>query len=321
MEELNSKPRVVITALRNNPTLSAAKELLQKYPLNNFEIAEAIAEAEVILYLENGYIGLMELRQLLARVESAPSAMHFLFVESDWPFPVLPGAYPSLTRSYPWAQGWSFLPQDGVGRKDGQCAVVEPEFLFSFLGRTCTHPVRKAIVLLDKNNSPCLDVANGPNRFPDFDFAETYSNLIKRSKFVLCPRGFGVSSIRIFETMCSGRVPVIISDQWQPPAEIPWAEFCVRVPEREINSIPVLLHHLEGKATKMGKIAQKVFADYFAPNVFLDRLLISLLSNYTDCSFTTEATLRRVWRAIGWREFRSLCYEVRSRVLRCPSDG
>jgi hypothetical protein len=321
MSAVKLKPKVAITALRNNPTLSTAKELLQNYAIMNFEIVKTIGEAEIILYLENGYIGLAELYQLLTRVRSAPSAMHFLFVESDWPFPILPGAYPSLTRPYPWAQSWSFLLRHGIARNDRDFSAAQPEFLFSFLGRISTHPIRKAVRALDSKKTPCLDVTEAPRRFADFHFSKTYLTLIRRSKFVLCPRGFGASSIRIFEAMCCGRVPVIISDQWQPPVGIPWERFCVRVPECEVSSIPTLLDRLQERAHMMGQLAQQVFNEYFAPNIFVDRLLISLLSNYSTCSFTAEAILQRAWQAGGWRELRSLCHQARSWMLeRIPAS-
>jgi glycosyltransferase involved in cell wall biosynthesis len=295
--------------------LRRAKELVQKYDSLSFQIANTINEAEVVLYLENGYIGLGDLPELVARVRSAPSAMHFIFGESDWPFPVLPGAYPSLTKPYAWAQSWSFLPRPQIAENTPNPLISEPEFLFSFLGRISTHPIRKAVLALDKKNTPCLDVTNGPRRFPDFHFSQTYFSLIKRSKFVLCPRGFGASTIRIFEAMRYGRVPVIISDQWQPPVAIPWKEFGIRVPENEVNSIPRLLHGLEEKANAMGKLAQNVYDSYFGSSVFLDRLLSSLLSNYSNCSFTTEAILRRACRTLGWREIRTLCHQGRAWAL------
>ena len=321
MDALSSKRKVFITALRANPTLLAAEELLQRYGLKNFEITKTIEEAEIVLYLENGYIGLGELPRLLTRVRRAPSAMHFLFVESDWPFPVLPGAYPSLNKPFAWAQSWSYLPLHRIEKNYEDISISEPEFLFSFLGRSSTHAVRKAVLSLDKDNTPCLDVTDGPSRFSNFHFSDTYFKLIKRSRFVLCPRGYGASSIRIFEAMCSGRVPVIISDQWQPPVGIRWEEFCVRVAESEVDSIPRLLNHLEGKAQVMGELAQKVFNEYFAPSIFLDRLLISLLSNYSNCSFATEATLQRAGRALGPREIRTLCHQARSWMVGRISAG
>ena len=43
------------------------------------------------------------------------------------------------------------------------------------------------------------------------DYYRRYAELTKASKFVLCPRGVGASTIRLFETMRMGRVPVILS--------------------------------------------------------------------------------------------------------------
>ena len=41
-----------------------------------------------------------------------------------------------------------------------------------------------------------------------------FREVLEASKFVLCPRGQGTSSIRLYETLASGRVPVIIADDW-----------------------------------------------------------------------------------------------------------
>src|SRR5262249_33625868 len=147
---------------------------------------------------------------------------------------------------------------------------AKPEFLFSFLGRVATHPVRREVRLLDTALTPCLDVADGSKRFPCFDYAKTYAQLLERSSFILCPRGFGVSSIRMFEAMSFGRVPVIISDAWQPSPGIPWQEFSVVIPERAVFGIPVVLEKLESKAPAMGQRARQLFNTHFAPDIFLD---------------------------------------------------
>ncbi|MBA2269339.1 MAG: exostosin family protein [Chthoniobacterales bacterium] len=55
------------------------------------------------------------------------------------------------------------------------------------------------------------------------DYHRRYADITKASKFVLCPRGLSVSSIRLFETMKMGRVPVILSDGWVEPPGPAWA--------------------------------------------------------------------------------------------------
>lgn len=166
--------------------------------------------------------------------------------------------------------------------------------------------------MLDKPNTPCLDIEDARRRFSSFDYSKTYTDLIKRSKFVLCPRGIGVASIRTFEVMSLGRAPVVISDNWQPPPGIPWEEFCVLIREEDVAGIPAILDRLEGNAASMGERARQVYDEHFAPDVFLDRLLTTLLSNYANCGFTADAILRRAWQALGWRELRTLCHQARA---------
>jgi hypothetical protein len=317
---LTAKQKLFITDVRaeGNPALAAAAKLLKRHGLSHFENVKTIEEADIVLYLESGYLGLTDLPVLLRRVQSAPSAKHFIFSESDWPFPVLPGAYPSLSKPCPWGNSWSFLPSFDLTRAEAPFSTdADPEFLFSFLGRLATHPVRKKIQSLDSASTPCLDIVDGPKRFPCFDYSKTYAQLHRRSKFILCPRGFGASSIRIFEAISLGRVPVIISDAWQPPPGVPWQEFSVVIPECGVFNIPVVLEKLESKARSMGQLARQAFDAHFAPNVFLDRLLTTLVSKYANLSFTPEAIYWRAWHAAGWREIRTLCHQGRSWALNC----
>jgi hypothetical protein len=119
--------------------------------------------------------------------------------------------------------------------------------------------------------------------------------------------------------MAFGRVPVIISDSWQPAPGIPWQEFSVLVPEREVSRIPGLLERLEGNAQRMGQSARQVFDAHFASGIFLDQLLNVLMSRYSNLLFTPEAIFRRAWRVAGWREIRSLCHQAKSWALGCLS--
>jgi hypothetical protein len=303
--------------LRGNPVLSAGRDLLKKYTPSNFQIATTPEEASIILYLEHGYLGLAELPQLLNRIRAVPGAQHFVFSESDWPFPVLPGAYPSLSKSCPWAHSWSYLSSVGLVNRDNANSgeTATPHLLFSFLGRVATHPVRKELLKLNGPDTPCMDISDAPKRFSTFHPTSTYVGLLKSSQFVLCPRGFGASSIRIFEAMSFGRAPVIISDQWQPPPGIPWEEICIRVRESKIANIPKILENFEGKARSMGQKAREIYQDHFAANVFFDRLLARLVDSYSHYSNTTEANVWRAFRAVEWREVKTLCHQARSVVL------
>lgn len=308
------RPKVFVTAFRDNQTLSLGIDLLRQHPPAHFEIANKSDEADIILYIENGYIGLADMPYVLSKVRCAPSARHFLFSECDWPYPILPGAYPSLHRPCRWAHSWCFLPKSCDAGGAGSAGSEEPYLLYSFLGRSRTHPVRQQVLALDGRNSPCLDLADAAGRMPSFEYSKSYWDLIASSKFVLCPRGFGTSSFRIFEAMSCGRVPVIISDRWRRPPGLSWDDFCVFIPERDVGGTADILRAREPEARRMGHKALKAYQQYFAPKVFFDRLLAGFLSKYSDCDSSLSSMLWRTGGALGWREIWSAGSQIKTQL-------
>ncbi|MGO4339779.1 exostosin family protein [Labrys sp. KB_33_2] len=309
-------PCLLLTALRENPALSKARRLAALHPPSALRIAAADDVPDIVLYLDSGYVGLADLPLLRRRVRTHPTARHFLFSESDWPYAVLPGAYPSLTRTLPWARSWSYLPDPDAPTPAASPPQKEPAYLFSFLGRTSTHPIRERLLALDTPDTPCLDLAAAPARFADFDYHATYRELLLQSQFALCPRGFGTASIRLFEAMALGRAPVIIADAWQAPPDIPWRDFSLFVAEKDIMHIPHILKEVRGQAAVMGQRARQVFATHFAPEVFFDRLLAMLLTLPYETG--TTAMAGRAWKALGWREGYSLAHRVKTRFRAEP---
>ncbi|MBP0581172.1 exostosin family protein [Labrys sp. LIt4] len=306
------RPCVLLTALRENPALAKARRLAALHPPSAFRIAADDEAPDIVLHLDSGYIGLADLLQLRRQITKHPTARHFLFSESDWPYAILPGAYPSLTKALPWARSWSYLPDPDHPAAAAFLPRKEPAHLFSFLGRTSTHPIRERLLALDSPDTPCLDLAAAPARFADFDYRRTYRELLLRSQFALCPRGFGASSIRLFEAIALGCAPVIIADAWLPPPDIDWREFSLFVAEKDIMRIPQILEEARGKAASMGERARRVFAAHFAPEIFLDRLLATLVALPHEAG--GRAMAGRAWKALGWREGYSLAHRVKMRI-------
>jgi hypothetical protein len=95
--------------------------------------------------------------------------------------------------------------------------MPELKYLVSFAGRLDTHPIRKAMV-------QCF--ANVPNSYfyEGHLTTDLYATQILESAITLCPRGWGGSSYRFFETMQLGRVPFLIGDFDTRPFKkyIPW---------------------------------------------------------------------------------------------------
>ena len=310
------RPCVLLTALRENPALSKARRLAALHPPSAFRIAACDDTPDIVLYLDSGYVGLADLPHLRRQIGTHPAARHFLFSESDWPYAALPGAYPSLTRALPWARSWSYLPDPDAPMPAASPPQEEPAHLFSFLGRTGTHPIRECLLALDSPDTPCLDLAAAPGRFADFDYRRTYRELLLGSQFALCPRGFGAASIRLFEAMALGRAPVIIADAWLPPPDIPWRDFSLFVAEKDVMHIPHILSEARGEADAMGDRARRVFAAHFAPDVFFDRLLAMLVMLPYETG--TAALAGRAWKALGWREGYTLAHRIKTRFRAAP---
>jgi hypothetical protein len=122
----------------------------------------------------------------------------------------------------------------------------EPDLLFSFRGSR-THPIRDAVLELRHPRAVLEDTTRDPARGPDHRRGEPerYRELTARSKFVLCPRGYGAASMRVFEVLRAGRVPVILSDEWLPPPGGDWHAGTIWVPERAVAELPRLLEERE----------------------------------------------------------------------------
>ncbi|MFQ6537962.1 MULTISPECIES: exostosin domain-containing protein [Aphanothece] len=141
------------------------------------------------------------------------------------------------------------------------------ELLFSFVGRTETAAVRERIARLRHPRGVVIDAC-----LPDRGLAPAaFRRLLARSRFVLCPRGYGSSSFRLFETLRAGRVPVIVSDEWIPCSGPDWPSFSLMVREDKISSLPALLEKAETQYAQMQQAARRAWAEWFATDVVFHR--------------------------------------------------
>ncbi len=93
-----------------------------------------------------------------------------------------------------------------------------------------------------------------------------------RSATTLCPRGFGVQSIRFFETLSAGRIPLLISDHWALPMQnrIDYDSFVWKVAEDRTMNLPheiaeFFSRHTGDELKEKAKRARKAWEDYLAP--------------------------------------------------------
>jgi hypothetical protein len=169
---------------------------------------------------------------------------------------MLPGIYPDLPgplRDPELQIGGFYLRSFDNQLLAGAPAGDPPTLLFSFVGDSRTAPGVRGEILQLRHSEACLIDRSSGLRDDDADYAE----ILKASRFVICPRGKGPTSWRFYEAMMAGRAPVVVSDLWVPAREIAWGEFSLRVSEREVASIPHLCRRYSGKALEMGRAARR----------------------------------------------------------------
>jgi len=207
----------------------------------------------------------------------------FVFCANPFVIPFLPGIYAGVAKH--WASP-RVRPGFYLGRTQNPFTTYTPPtpdlpYLFSFMGSMRNAPIRGKLGELThprsffQNTTEDFDRILGRkmDRRERLDYDRRYAELTKASKFVLCPRGLSPSSIRLFETMRMGRVPVILSDAWMAPVGPEWAKFSIRVPERDFEKIPRMLEGLESEAVAMGELARKEWEGWFSEEVLFHRLV------------------------------------------------
>jgi hypothetical protein len=107
-----------------------------------------------------------------------------------------------------------------------------------------------------------------------------YVRNLAESDYVLCCRGSGNYSFRLYETLCMGRIPVFVDTDCVLPceAEIGWRDCCVWVEESKLDSLPeqVLEHHarLDAASFRDRQLRNReIWLEYLAPRSFFSRML------------------------------------------------
>jgi hypothetical protein len=256
--------------------------LLENARLDRFQIhrlTDDPREADIILFVE------IDAGRLSEHVLCHPYLRRFrqkcFMFSTDWRLvPFLPGVYTSLEKSW-------YLPGRSRPGFYLSCALnplvdFEPapdrNLLYSFMGDIYTHRVRQVLARLDHPPGAFVDTSGesrdvmwsgGPEQKKAFWIR--YAKLAKRSRFILCPRGVAPSSIRLFEAMCMGRVPVIIADEWVPPGGPDWASFSIQISERDAPSVPRILEKMDASSVELGLTARAEWEKYFSPDVVFHR--------------------------------------------------
>lgn len=88
---------------------------------------------------------------------------------------------------------------------------VQKDIPISFIANLDTHPIRQEIAKAMYGKEYCYIARH---------YGDKYVEMIRRSYFTICPRGYGKTSFRMYEAIQLGTIPVYISDEaWLPHPE------------------------------------------------------------------------------------------------------
>jgi hypothetical protein len=231
----------------------------------------------------------------------------FIFAPRYKGIPLVPGIYASIpshmhhrerTRSSHYTD---VSLDERIHRLPPLSGDQAAPLLFSFVGSVWTAPVREALGRVSHPRGYFEDTTDRSERLKaggsDAEWAAYRRDFVEtceQSAFVLCPRGIGPATLRLFETMKMGRAPVILADAWHRPVGPDWDAFSITIPEADVDRLPEILEAREADAAAMGRRARAAYDDWFSD----------------------EATFHRV---VEW------CYDIRrsrrrsERVLSIPS--
>lgn len=264
-----------------NTLLEPARESILKLEGKRYSLASSPEQADIIVYVEPEYLKFRNYLYILRDEDLIQKYPNKCFVidcaDTSWGF--LPGVYTSLLTSQVNPQRFrsgGYLREYNPWCKKlyEEQKYIQPKLLFSFRG-AANLPIRQKIFDANFSSNDISITLIETTKFFDYNAEKQklYTEEVLNSKFVLCPRGWSPSSIRLYEVMQLGRVPVILSDQWVPPEGPAWSDFSLRISESKVNDLAEIIRAYEPYASEMGQLAREAWENFFSPEIIVFRML------------------------------------------------
>jgi glycosyltransferase involved in cell wall biosynthesis len=150
----------------------------------------------------------------------------------------------------------------------------DKDIFASFVGAISgRHKIRERInELLSQKDGFFISQSNGFNNFKE---------IMERSIFSLCPRGYGKTSFRINESLNLGSIPVYIYDEpWVPFYNlIDFKEYGVLIHENEIDNIEKILRsYSQDDINRMRYTGEKAYEEFYTYESCFNKI-IEILKN------------------------------------------
>jgi len=168
---------------------------------------------------------------------------------------------------------------------------TERKYLYSFVGGYMKHylsNIRLRIFNLPKKDDNII-INTGDWHFQDIvyrngneDFDKTleYNHILLNSRYILCPSGTGENTIRFWEALGTGSIPILFNDKLYLPDHKLWNEAIIRIEENQLKEIDDILGRIsKDKENEMRKNCIRIYND--------------LKNNYMNVKYISEKKIIR----------------------------
>lgn len=95
---------------------------------------------------------------------------------------------------------------------------------------------------------------------------EYFNYLLINSRYTLCPSGSGPNSIRFWESLGAGSIPVLLADTLELPKHELWTKAILKLPENQIQDLPKKLEEITLEQEKQMRENCLIIYKYFKDN-------------------------------------------------------
>ena len=163
-----------------------------------------------------------------------------------------------------------------AGNKDMDICEITDKPKISFCGSKNSHQCRPPLFSILENcndilcnfnyiTEPCHGGIDPKIEQKSLNFNEN----MKSSEFVFCPRGNGNFSIRFYEALLSGRIPVVVKSDNELPFNkyVQWDKLCV-ITENESTLVEDIINfHKNNDLIEIQKNCKETFKEYFVDDL------------------------------------------------------
>lgn len=90
-----------------------------------------------------------------------------------------------------------------------------------------------------------------------------YNDLLINSRFSLCPSGTGPNSIRFWESLATGSIPILLADTLDLPPHELWKDSIILLPESDINNVDIICRSINAeKENIMRRNCLRIYHDF-----------------------------------------------------------